>query len=66
MVKNRDKSAKKYKEYLAWLKVSRIKAAKIQKEYKSGIKKLADEAAKRHKDYLAKHTEWEKKLGKEL
>lgn len=50
---------KRYGEYLAWLKASRIKAAKIQKEYKSAMKALADETTRRHKDYVAKYAEWE-------
>lgn len=58
--------AKKYKEYLAWLKAFRIKEAKIQKEFKTGVKALADEMVRRHKEHLAKHAEFEKKLGKEI
>lgn len=50
--KKKAESTKEYKEYLAWLKASRIKAAKIQKEYKSTMKALAGEVAGRHKDYL--------------
>ncbi len=55
-------STNKYKEYLAWLKASRIKAAKAQKEYKSAMKVLADEAARRHRECLAEDTKRQKKL----
>ncbi len=64
MVKNRTESAKKYKEYLAWLKASRIKTAKIQKEYECVVKTLADEITRCHKEYLAKYAEEKKKIGK--
>ena len=65
MTKDKPESSNRYKEYLAWLKASRIKAVKLQKEYKNTMKALADEIARRHKDYLAKQVEWEKKLEKE-
>ncbi|MBU4349719.1 hypothetical protein KJ599_05300 [bacterium] len=64
MFKNRTESAKKYKEYLVWLKASRIKTAKIQKEYECVVKTLVDEIIKHHKEYLAKYTEEKKKIGK--
>jgi len=57
-------STNRYKEYLAWLKMSRIKAAKVQKEYKSAMKVLADEADRRHRKYLAEDAKREKKLEK--
>ncbi len=57
-------SANRYKEYLAWLKASRIKAAKVQKEYKSAMKVLVDEAAGRHRRYLAEGAKRQKKLEK--
>lgn len=53
MAKEKVESSNRYKEYLAWLKVSRIKAAKIQKEYKRAMKALTDKTAMRHKEYLA-------------
>jgi len=55
-------STNRYKEYLEWLKMSRIKAAKVQKEYKSAMNALADEAARRHREYLAEDAKREKKL----
>jgi restriction endonuclease len=64
MFKNRTESAKKYKEYLVWLKASRIKTAKIQKEYECIVKALADEITRCHKEYLAKYVEEEKKIRK--
>lgn len=60
MFKNRTESAKKYKEYLVWLKASRIKTAKIQKEYECVVKALVDEITRCHKEYLAKYAEDEK------
>jgi len=55
-------STNRYKEYLAWLKASRIKAAKVQKEYESAIKVLADEAAGCHRECLAEDAKRQKKL----
>jgi len=57
-------SANRYKEYLAWLKASRIKAAKVQKEYESAMKVLVDEAARRHGECLAEDAKRQKKLEK--
>ncbi len=57
-------SANRYKEFLAWLKASRIKAVKAQKEYKSAMKVLLDEAAGRHRRHLAEGAKREKKLEK--
>ena len=64
MFKNRTESAKKYKEYLAWLKASRIKTARIQKEYECVVKTLVNEIITHHKEYLVKYTEEKKKIGK--
>jgi len=55
-------SANRYKEYLAWLKASRIKAVKVQKEYKSAMKVLVDEAARCHRECLAEDAKRHKKL----
>ena len=63
-LKNSSESDKKYKEYLAWLKASRIKAGKIEKEYRSAIKALGDEIARRDRKYLAEDIKLEKKLKK--
>ena len=57
-------STNRYKEYLAWLKASRIKAAKAQKEYKSAMKVLVDEAARCHRKSLAEDAKRQKKLEK--
>ena len=64
MFENKTESAKKYGEYLVWLKASRIKAAKIQKEYECVVKALADEITRCHKEYLAKYAEEKNKIGK--
>ena len=66
MIKEKAESADRYKEYLAWLKASRMKAAKLQKEYKSAMKALADETAMRHREHLAEYAKWERTLEKEL
>jgi len=64
MDRKKTECTNRYKEYLAWLKMSRIKAAKVQKEYKSAMNALADEAARRHREYLAEDAKREKKLEK--